>query len=109
VSVGIEPVIPDHDLAFIGDVGRDPGDELQIIHRLQFRAVLTMTVANFALMFQKQEAAQRQDGPDHVFPDPLGLKLGPDTDLAVRARLEGLEPPTRCLEGSWAAFITEGR
>jgi len=32
-----------------------------------------MTVANFALMFQKQEAVQRQDGPDHVFPDPLGL------------------------------------
>ena len=73
MSVGIEPVIPDHDLALIGDVGRDPGDELQIIHRLQFRAVLTMTVANFALMLQKQEAVQRQDGPDHVFPDPLGL------------------------------------
>jgi hypothetical protein len=73
VSVGIETIIPDHDLALVGNVGRDPGDELQIIHRLQFRAVLTMTVANFALMFQKQEAVQRQDGPDHVFPDPLGL------------------------------------
>jgi hypothetical protein len=84
VSVGIEPVIPDHDLAFIGNVGRDPGDELQIIHRLQFRAVLTMTVANFALMFQKQEAVQRQDGPDHVFPDPLGLELGPDPDPAAK-------------------------
>jgi hypothetical protein len=36
VGIGIEPVIPDRDLAFIGDVGRRPGDELQIIHRLQF-------------------------------------------------------------------------
>jgi hypothetical protein len=23
------------------------------------------------------------------------------------ARLEGLEPPTRCLEGSWAAFLID--
>jgi hypothetical protein len=74
-------------MAFIGDVGRDPGDELQIIHRLQFRAVLTMTVANFALMFQKQEAVQRQDGPDHVFPDPLGLGLSPGPDPAVQNQL----------------------
>jgi len=26
-----------------------------------------------------------------------------------RARLEGLEPPTRCLEGSWATVLTDGR
>ena len=25
-----------------------------------------------------------------------------------RARLEGLEPPTRCLEGSWATVLTDG-
>jgi hypothetical protein len=24
----------------------------------------------------------------------------------TRARLEGLEPPTRCLEGSWATVLT---
>ncbi len=27
--------------------------------------------------------------------------------LQDKARLEGLEPPTRCLEGSWAAFSTD--
>jgi hypothetical protein len=46
-----------------------------------------MTVANFALMFQKQEAVQRQDGPDHVFPDPLGLGLSPGPDPAVQNQL----------------------
>jgi len=26
-----------------------------------------------------------------------------------RARLEGLEPPTRCLEGSWTSVLTDGK
>jgi hypothetical protein len=31
VGVGIESVIPDHDLALIGDVRGDPGDQLQVL------------------------------------------------------------------------------
>jgi len=31
-GVGVEPVGADHDLALVGDMGDDPGDELQIVH-----------------------------------------------------------------------------
>jgi hypothetical protein len=109
LGVGVEPVIADHGLALVGDVGSDPGNELQIIHRLQLSRLPAPPVANFALALQKQEAVQRQDGPDHVFSHPLGLELGPDTDPAVKARLEGLEPPTRCRGGSRAMDLTDER
>ena len=95
LGVGVEPVIADHDLALVGDVGSDPGNELQIIHRLQLSRLPAPPVANFALALQKQAAVQRHDGPDHAFSHALSLEFGPDTDPAVRARLEGLEPPTR--------------
>jgi len=74
---------------------------------LSSAAVRAPPVANFALALQKQEAVQRQDGPDHVFSHPLGLELGPDMDPAVKARLEGLEPPTRCLGGSWTTSLID--
>ena len=82
LGVGVEPVIADHDLALVGDVGSDPGNELQIIHRLQLSRLPAPPVANFARKLQKQEAVQRQDGPDHLFSHPLGLLLGPGFDLA---------------------------
>ena len=42
-----------------------------------------MAIADPALPFQKRQAVQRQDGPDHVLADPLGLGLRPGPDLAV--------------------------
>jgi hypothetical protein len=33
VGVGIQPIIADHDLALIRDMGGHPGDKLQIIHK----------------------------------------------------------------------------
>jgi len=47
LGVGVEPVIADHDLALVGNVGRDPGDELQIIHRLQLGTAAT-AIMHFA-------------------------------------------------------------
>jgi hypothetical protein len=62
---------------------RHPGDELQVVHPLEIGAVVAVPVADPALPFQKGQALQGQDGPDHVLADPLGLGLGPGPDPAV--------------------------
>ena len=38
MGVGVESLVPDSDLAFIGDVGSDPGDELKVVHPLEIFA-----------------------------------------------------------------------
>jgi hypothetical protein len=51
----------------------------------------------------------------HLLTDlnPIGvLELTVKKDIFSgkrRARLEGLEPPTRGLEGNWATFLIDGR
>ena len=81
-----------------GPDGRESG---QIIYRLQLRAGLAVPVTDLALTFQKQETIQRQDGPDHIFPDPLGLELGPDPDPAVD--VESRVPPRKDPLGPFVA------
>jgi hypothetical protein len=49
LGVGVQAVIADHDLALVGDMGRHPGDELQIVHPLELGAV---PVADPAFAFQ---------------------------------------------------------
>jgi hypothetical protein len=44
-----------------------------------------MAVADPALPFQKRQAVQRQDGPDHVLADPLGPFVA-EEPLADRKR-----------------------
>jgi hypothetical protein len=39
VGVGVLPIIADHDMPLVGDMGGHPGDELQIIHRLPLETV----------------------------------------------------------------------
>jgi hypothetical protein len=63
-------------MTLVGNMGSDPGDELQIIHRLLGGAVLAGAIADLALGPQKGQPLQRQKRPDHVFPDPFGLRLG---------------------------------
>jgi hypothetical protein len=53
MGVSVQVIITNHDLAFIGDMRDDPGDELQIIHRLPLSAVLTVPVADFSLGLQE--------------------------------------------------------
>ena len=88
-GVGVETVIADHDLALVGDMGRHPGDERQVVHPLELGPVVAVPVADPALPFQKRQAVQRQDGPDHVLADPLGLgpRPGPDPAVDVEARV----------------------
>ena len=50
VGVLVQAVVPDGDLAFIGDMGGRPGDELQVVHRLLLALLLTVSVADFSLM-----------------------------------------------------------
>jgi hypothetical protein len=73
----------DHDLALVGNVRWYPGDEFQVVHPLELGAIVAVPVADPSLPFQKGQAVQRQDGPDHVLPDPLGLGLRPGPDPAV--------------------------
>jgi len=83
VGVGVEAVITDSDLAFVGDMRGHPGDELQIIHRLLLGAVLVITIADLPLRFQERQPLQREHRSDHVLSHPLGLRLGLGPHSAV--------------------------
>jgi len=61
------------DLAFIGNMGSDPGDELQVIHPLHLFSSFPILVADLPFFFIEGETFQGQKRPDHVFPDPFGL------------------------------------
>jgi hypothetical protein len=61
VGVGLEAVIPNHDLALVGDMGGDPGNELQVIHPLRLGAVFAMPVADLAFPFIEGESFQGKD------------------------------------------------
>jgi hypothetical protein len=76
VGIGVEPVITDHDLALIGDMGGDAGDDLQVVHRLLVAPILAVSVTDLALLLQERQPLQRKDRPDYVLPHPLSLRLG---------------------------------
>jgi len=44
MGVRVEPVVTDHDLAFVGNMRGHPGDKLQIIHRLRRGPLLARPV-----------------------------------------------------------------
>jgi hypothetical protein len=83
VGIGVEAVISDSDLAFVGDMGSHSGDELQIIHRLLLYVVLTVPVADLAVGLQERQPLQRKHRPDHVFAHPLGFRLRLSSHPAV--------------------------
>jgi hypothetical protein len=64
VGVGIGPVVTEHDLAFLGDVGRHPGDELEIVHPLELPALGAAPVADLALRLEERKLVLGQDGAD---------------------------------------------
>ena len=45
-GIGVEPVGADHGLALVGDMGRHPGDELQVVHPLELGPVVAVPVAD---------------------------------------------------------------
>jgi len=49
MGIGLEAVVANHDLALVRDMGGHSGDELQVVHRLLFGAVLAMPVADLTL------------------------------------------------------------
>ena len=68
VGIGVEAVVSQSDLAFVGNMGRDPGDELQVVHPLLLRAVPPQAMTDLALGFQERQPLQGEKRPDHVFP-----------------------------------------
>ena len=83
MGVGVEAIVRHGDLALVRDMGDDPGDELQIIHRLHLFGLLPILVANLPFPLIEGEPLQGQKRPDHVFSDPLGLGFCPGPDPAV--------------------------
>jgi hypothetical protein len=69
VGVPVEAVISHRDLAFIGNMGGDPGDKLQIIHVLHLFSTFPVLVADLPFPFIEGEALQGQKRPDHVLAD----------------------------------------
>jgi len=96
MGVGLESVVSHRDLSLVGDVGRRPGDELQILHPLELRSIWTMPVTDTALALQEGEPLQNERGPDHVLSDPLGFGLRPGPDPAMD-RETGVPPGEQTL------------
>ena len=76
MGVGVEAEITDGDLAFVGDMGSDPGDELQVVHPLHLFTVFSIPVADLALLFIEGEALEGKERPAHIFSHLLGLFPG---------------------------------
>jgi hypothetical protein len=58
MSIGVEAVISDSDLAFIRNMGSHPGDELQVVHPLHFFGLFAILVADLGCAFIEGEAFQ---------------------------------------------------
>jgi len=99
VSIGIEAEITDGDLTLLWNMRSDPGDELQIIHRLQLFSSFPIPVADLAFPFIEGEAFQGKQRANHVFSHALGLFFGLDFDLAVD-REAGVAPACNLLHHS---------
>ena len=84
---------PRRSLAFIGDMGRDTSDELQIVHRLRFNVLLAMPIPDLTLVFQKRQSLQGQDRPKHVLAHPLGLRFRLGPDQAAKGEPSALHSP----------------
>ena len=63
MRIRVQALVPDGNLAFIGDMGRDSSDELQIVHRFQLGALLAVAIPDLALGFQKSQPLQGQERP----------------------------------------------
>jgi len=87
LGIGVEAEVTDSDLSLVGNMGSDPGGELQVVHPFHLSGLLAIVVADLTIPFIEGEAFQGQKRPDHVFSDPLGLGLypGPDTAVHVEA------------------------
>lgn len=96
VGIGVEAVISDCDLAFIRDMGSDPGDELQVVHPLHLRVLFPILVADLACLFIEGEAFQGKERPDHVLSHALGffLCLGPDAAVNITVGTADAGKPT---------------
>jgi hypothetical protein len=97
VGVGIQAKITNHDLAFIWNMRRHPGNELQIIHRLQRVAMPPMPVTDSSRRLQEGQSIQGQERPDHVLAHPLSLylSLGPNPAMNIEARVGPGDQPLR--------------
>jgi hypothetical protein len=62
MGIGVEAIISHCDLALVGDMGSDPGDELQVIHCLHFFGFFPILVADLACSSIQRIRAKPQRG-----------------------------------------------
>ena len=89
MGIGVEAEVADSDLSLVGNMGSDPGDELQVVHPLHLLGLFPMPIADLTLFLREREPLQRQKRPDHVLSHPLGLGLclGPDPAVNIEPRV----------------------
>ena len=56
-----------------GNMGSDPGDEIQIIHPLQLFSSFPIPAADLTFLFIEGEVFQGKERANHVFSHALGL------------------------------------
>ena len=82
MGVGFEAVVPHRDLAFIGDVGSDPGDELQVVQPLH----LSANIEYLSGYHWEKKGLLEAYGIYMIFPEGRGGRTTPPhmyVDLAV--------------------------
>jgi len=89
MGVGVQAEVADGDLSFVGNMGGDSGDELQVVHPLDFSGLFPIPVADLGFPFIEGEAFKGEQRPDHVFAHPIGLSLclGPDPAMNIEPRV----------------------
>ena len=96
MGIGVEAEVTDSDLSLVGNMGSEPGDELQVVHPLHLSGLFPIPVADLARSFIEGEAFQREQRPDHILSYQLGLGLCLSPDAAVDVEA-GMSPGEEAL------------
>jgi len=85
VGIGIEAEVMDGDLTLVGNMGCDPGDELQIIHALHLGGLFPIPVADLTFPFIEGEAGWAEE-PNSLKPWLPWIEKGRLSELAPYRR-----------------------
>jgi len=83
MGIGVEAVIANCHLPLVGNMGGDPGNELEVVPPLHLAGLFAITVADLTFPFIEGEAFQGKKRPDHILAHPLGLALSLSSHQAM--------------------------
>jgi hypothetical protein len=59
MSIGVQAEVTDSDLSLVGNMGSNPGDELEVVHPLQIFGLFPIPITDLTLFLREREPLQR--------------------------------------------------